>query len=84
VISACSTDDRYSDDIHYLGGCLAAQEALSWSTQMLLWLSVPPHPHDQGGIQEDEDRMKIWIDRLNHLEPLDRLWIEHQMRSDED
>ena len=26
VISAYSTDDRYSDDIHYIGGCLAGQE----------------------------------------------------------
>jgi len=26
VISAYSTDDRYSDDIHYIGGCLTAQE----------------------------------------------------------
>jgi hypothetical protein len=25
IISAYSTDDRYSDDIHYWGGCLAAQ-----------------------------------------------------------
>ncbi|CAF3182204.1 unnamed protein product [Rotaria sp. Silwood2] len=32
IISAYSTDDRYrySDDIHYIGGCLTAQEDYYW------------------------------------------------------
>ncbi|CAF2635219.1 unnamed protein product [Rotaria sp. Silwood2] len=30
IISAYSTDDRYNNDIHYHGGCLAAQEDKYW------------------------------------------------------
>src|SRR6266516_1192020 len=26
VISLCSTDDRYADDVHYMGGCLLASD----------------------------------------------------------
>src|SRR5690625_7387560 len=25
VITICSTDDRYADDVHYMGGCLLAE-----------------------------------------------------------
>ncbi|CAF0802533.1 unnamed protein product [Adineta ricciae] len=80
IISAYSTDDRYSDDIHYYGGCLPAQEALAWSTQMLIWLSIPPHPTYQGGIDRDSDLEKIWKGRLEQLVPLDTYWMKHQTR----
>ena len=30
VITLCSTDDRYADDIHYMGGCLL-NENLGWA-----------------------------------------------------
>ncbi|CAM2722027.1 unnamed protein product [Rotaria socialis] len=82
IISAYSTDDRYNNDIHYYGGCLAAQEALSWSTQMLIWLSVPPHPLYQGGIDKDFDLFNIWKERLHNLMPLDFYWIKHQNRNE--
>ncbi|CAF1082531.1 unnamed protein product [Rotaria sordida] len=82
IISAYSTDDRYNNDIHYYGGCLIAQEALSWSTQMLLWLSIPPHPLYQGGIDKDSNLFNIWKERLNELIPLDAYWIKHQNRDE--
>ncbi len=28
IITLCSTDDRYADDIHYMGGCLHQRESL--------------------------------------------------------
>ncbi|CAF4835932.1 unnamed protein product [Rotaria sp. Silwood1] len=82
IISAYSTDDRYSDDTHYYGGCLAAQEALAWSTQMLIWLSLPPHPSYQGGIDENSHLFNIWKERLNNLIPLDSYWIKHENRDE--
>lgn len=87
VISAFSTDDRYSDDIHYVGGCMAASEALSWSTQMLLWNARPPTPVFQGGIEfpptdlaGSETWRQVWKKRLDALVPLDENWIKHQNR----
>ena len=26
IITLCSTDDRYADDVHYMGGCLLSDE----------------------------------------------------------
>ena len=34
VISLCSTDDRYADDIHFMGGCLL-NDNLQWASVML-------------------------------------------------
>jgi hypothetical protein len=52
--------------------------ALSWSTQMLIWLSLPPHPEYQGGIDKYRNLSQIWKERLNNLIPLDYYWIKHQ------
>jgi len=43
VFTLCSTDDRYTDDIHYKGGCLL-NEKLGWSDTMFAYSSRPPDP----------------------------------------
>jgi predicted acyl esterase len=43
IITLCSTDDRYTDDIHYKGGCLLG-ENLGWSATMFAYSSRPPDP----------------------------------------
>lgn len=53
---------------------------MAWSTQMLIWLSIPPHPAYQGGIDQGSDLEKIWKDRLEQLVPLDTYWMKHQTR----
>ena len=35
IITLMRTDDRYADDVHYMGGCLLATDLLHWSTCML-------------------------------------------------
>ncbi|MCZ7664827.1 MAG: CocE/NonD family hydrolase [Thermoleophilia bacterium] len=42
VISVCSTDDRYSDDVHYIGGCVNAWDAVLWSNSLTLFSALPP------------------------------------------
>ena len=44
VISVASTDDRYADDVHYMGGCLLAWTALPWASTMLAYNGLPPDP----------------------------------------
>ena len=46
IITICSTDDRYADDIHYKGGCLL-NEILGWAATMLAYSSRPPDPEDR-------------------------------------
>ena len=44
VISVASTDDRYADDVHYMGGCVLAWAMLPWASTMLAYNALPPTP----------------------------------------
>src|SRR5579862_9026190 len=41
IITSCSTDDRYNDDIHYMGGCLLGDN-FSWASTFFARVSSPP------------------------------------------
>ena len=74
IITSCSTDDRYVDDIHYMGGCLN-NDNTTWSQQMLYYSSRPPDPALLGERWRD-----LWLDRLDNLPFLAADWLEHQHR----
>ena len=38
IVTASSTDDRYADDVHYMGGCLLSDN-LSWAATMFAYTS---------------------------------------------
>ena len=74
IVTLCSTDDRYADDIHYLGGCLL-NDNLTWSSQMLGYSSRPPDPLLVG------DRWReMWLQRLDAMPLLAANWLRHQRR----
>ncbi len=60
VISLCSTDDRYNDDIHFMGGCLLVDK-LGWASTMFAINATPPDPALVG----DKWR-KMWMGRLEN------------------
>ena len=74
VITACSTDDRYADDIHYMGGCLITDN-LAWASTMLAFNSRPPDPEVVG-----DGWREIWLERLDRLMPWALRWLSHQRR----
>jgi putative CocE/NonD family hydrolase len=74
VISLCSTDDRYADDIHYMGGALL-NDNLQWSSVMLAYMSRTPDKALLG----DEWR-EVWLKRLNNQPLLIANWLKHQRR----
>jgi putative CocE/NonD family hydrolase len=74
VISLCSTDDRYADDIHFMGGCLL-NDNLSWASTMLAYSSRPPDPALVG-----ERWREMWLHRLEHTVLLVEEWLRHQRR----
>ena len=43
VISICSTDDRYAEDIHFMGGCLLVDK-FAWGSTMFSLNATPPDP----------------------------------------
>jgi putative CocE/NonD family hydrolase len=77
VISVCSTDDRYADDVHYMGGCVLAWDMLSWASTMLAYNARPPDPQVVG-----ERWRAIWLSRLENSTPFIHTWLEHQRRDD--
>ncbi len=48
IITTFSTDNRYTDDIHYMGGCLL-NDNLWWGSIMLAYQSRPLDPLDRRG-----------------------------------
>jgi predicted acyl esterase len=74
VITLCSTDDRYADDIHFMGGCLL-NDNLSWASTMFAYSSRPPDPAIVG-----ERWRELWLYRLEHTVLLVEKWLRHQRR----
>ncbi len=74
VVTICSTDDRYADDIHYMGGCLLG-ENLGWASTMFCYSSRPPDPALVG-----ERWRAMWLERLESTPLLVANWLEHQRR----
>ncbi|GHC15940.1 CocE/NonD family hydrolase [Aidingimonas halophila] len=74
VITLCSTDDRYADDIHHMGGCLLADN-LSWASTMFDGNACPPDPALVGERWRD-----MWLERLEGSGLWLAKWLEHQRR----
>jgi putative CocE/NonD family hydrolase len=74
IITLCSTDDRYADDIHYKGGLLL-NENMGWGATMLSYSSRAPDPAIVGDKWRD-----MWLDRLDNEPFLPAVWLKHQTR----
>ena len=74
VITLCSTDDRYADDIHFMGGAMLTDK-LAWGATAFAICNTPPDPEIVGARWRD-----MWVERLenNGLWFLD--WMRHQRR----
>lgn len=75
VITVCSTDDRYADDVHYLGGSVLAAKMLPWAATMLAFNALPPDPAVVG-----DSWRRMWLERLEHNVPFVEAWLTHQRR----
>jgi putative CocE/NonD family hydrolase len=74
IITLCSTDDRYADDIHYKGGLLL-NENLGWGSTMLSYSSRAPDPAIVG-----DSWKEMWLERLENEPFLPAVWLRHQRR----
>ncbi len=74
VITVCSSDDRYADDVHFMGGCLLTDN-LSWASTMFAYNSCPPDPEIVGSKWKD-----MWLDRLEGSGLWIKKWLKHQRR----
>ncbi|CAN5852854.1 CocE/NonD family hydrolase [soil metagenome] len=76
IVTLCSTDDRYADDIHYMGGCLLGDN-LSWASVMFAYNTMPPDPELVG-----EGWREMWSERLEGSGLWIDNWLRHQRRDD--
>jgi hypothetical protein len=74
VVSICSTDDRYADDIHFMGGCLLLDK-ISWYSTMFSLNTSPPDPLIVGDAWRD-----MWMKRLKESGFWLEDWLNHQRR----
>jgi putative CocE/NonD family hydrolase len=76
IVSASATEDLYVDNMHYMGGCLLADN-LSEATVMFAFNSLPPDPEIVGDRWRD-----MWLERLQGSGLWIETWLEHQRRDD--
>ncbi|WP_181770609.1 CocE/NonD family hydrolase [Amycolatopsis pittospori] len=70
------TDDRYADDMHYMGGCLLSDNVAEAST-MFAYSTLPPDPALAGERWRDR-----WLERLENCSLWIGEWLSHQRRDD--
>ncbi len=74
IITVFSTDDRYADDIHYMGGCLLSENP-NWAFTMFPALIRPPDPKLVGPAWRE-----MWQARMAAARPWILDWLKHQRR----
>jgi putative CocE/NonD family hydrolase len=74
VIAVSATHDRFTDDVHWCGGCVF-QPMLDWATSMLAYSARPPDPLVVGAGWRD-----LWLSRLEGNRPFIESWLGHQRR----
>ena len=74
VVSIASTDDRYADDVHYMGGTMVIDQ-ISWASHMFAINTLAPDPDLVGERWRD-----MWKARLEGSGLWLKNWLEHQRR----
>ncbi|MBW8087975.1 CocE/NonD family hydrolase [Streptomyces hygroscopicus subsp. hygroscopicus] len=76
IVIASFTDDRYADDMHYMGGALLSDNLAEAGT-MFAYATCPPDPAVVGERWRD-----MWHERLENARPWVLEWLRHQRRDD--
>jgi uncharacterized protein len=72
IIPQCASDNRYTDDAHYVGGALTLDN-YDWGAEFKTVLVGPPDPAIVG------DRWReMWLSRLQATPPILAEWLSHQ------
>ncbi len=75
IVTLCSTDDRYADDVHYMGGSKLASAELGWAGFFFGDMCQPPDPLLVG-----ERWREMWLERLHGVPLFLETWLRHQRR----
>jgi predicted acyl esterase len=76
IVAIYATDDRYTDDVHYMGGALRLLDLVDYPTYMVAMNALPPVPSLVG-----DGWRESWRSRVENLEPWVLRWLEEQRDS---
>jgi predicted acyl esterase len=72
IMPQCATDNRYTDDAHYVGGALTLNN-YEWGAEFKEVMVLPPDPDLVG-----ERWRGMWLERLNATPSVLATWLSHQ------
>ena len=76
VVVCDGSDDRYNDDVHYMGGAMMFDN-VSWPSPMFGWVAAPPDAAVVG------DRwQEMWRTRIESADFWFKQWAGHQTRDE--
>jgi predicted acyl esterase len=74
VVTICSTDDRFRDDVHAMGGALLTAK-FGWASFFFGAMGHAPDPALVG-----DGWRETWVRRLENLPLFLEIWLRHQRR----
>ncbi|MBN9563907.1 MAG: CocE/NonD family hydrolase [Alphaproteobacteria bacterium] len=74
IITLCSTDDRYRDDVHFMGGAMLTAK-FGWASFFFGAMCHQPDPALVG-----EQWRAMWLERLANVPLFLERWLRHQRR----
>jgi uncharacterized protein len=75
IVPVMATDDRYTDDVHYIGGCVTVSELSQYAVSMVGMNAMPPRAEYRGASWADE-----WRERLEETP----VWLFEWLRQQHD
>jgi putative CocE/NonD family hydrolase len=75
IVPVMATDDRYTDDVHYIGGCVTVSELSQYAVSMVGMNAMPPRLEFRGEAWADE-----WRERLEQTP----VWLFEWLRQQHD
>jgi len=74
IVAIYATDDRYTDDVHYVGGALRLLDLVDYPLYMVALNALPPVPALAGPGWRER-----WRERVEGLEPWLLRWLQEQV-----
>ncbi len=84
IVPMYATDDRYTDDVHYLGGCPAVSELAQYAVSQVAMNALPPKPPGPfwrgagAGEYASDEWIRQWKERLEQTPCWPIEWLRHQ------
>src|SRR5262245_60131838 len=77
IVPIYATDDRYTDDVHFMGGSRRLLDLIDYPTYMVALNALPPVPRVYGDGWRDQ-----WQQRVDGTPPWLLRWLEEQTDDD--